>query len=126
MSITNRWVCLACSKFINIEERPKYCPHCHDEYFCDNVVPGVPVELGTHDVTCECGLEFKVETTRDLKYCPRDGGVIAKINPAIIIDIPPRTNAKIVSPSKIFLTRKPRMLAARICGITIKKLNIPM
>lgn len=73
MSITNRWVCLACSRFINIEERPKYCPHCHDEYFCDNVVPGIPLELDKVDVACKCGLEFTVETGKDLKWCPRCG-----------------------------------------------------
>ena len=70
-------------------------------------------------------LDFKTATAIDLAGRDVLEAVQMSVNPKVI-DTPPVTRAIIHSPSKRVFTKNPRILAAIIWGITMKKLKIPI
>jgi len=68
-----RWECISCSGFFTIEsdDRPKYCPYCKDQYFCDNILPDIPPPImGDKTIHFECGHKIKADLTGDISCCP--------------------------------------------------------
>ncbi len=68
-----RWMCLGCGRFWETEEAlvhsENFCPYCRDIYWTDNIVKGIPIPLGRKEVKLDCGHEFIVEESGDLKWC---------------------------------------------------------
>lgn len=74
MALTDKYMCLGCGRFWRTPHEMKFmeinCPYCGDRYYVDNVVHGVPADLGVeHEFNLPCGHSLASDIPGDLNFC---------------------------------------------------------